>query len=245
VIGVDNDGRRLRAAQLVATHGPNVDALCNACLERMPSLCGAGVTVMTADTQQVRYASDAVSARVEQLQFLLGEGPCHDAYGAASPVLADDLQATGWQQRWPTFAPAAVIAGAHAVFAIPLLVGTSGLGVLDLYRDTAGVMVGQELVDALIFADAVTDLLLAETAANADDEDLARGAGGGMASMLQRATVHQATGMISVQLGVPVEDALVRLRAHAFAAGREVDEVAADVVARRLRFKDRDDDGNR
>ena len=243
MIDVDDAGRRLRAAQLVAAHGPNVDALCHACLERMPSLRGAGVTVMTADTQQVRYATDAVSARVEQLQFLLGEGPCRDAYGSASPVLADDLRATGWQRRWPAFAPAAVLAGAHAVFAIPLLVGTSGLGVLDLYRDSAGEMAGQEVADALVFADAVTDLLLAETAAHVDDEDTPDGVIGG--ASLQRATVHQATGMVSVQLGVPVEDALVGLRAHAFAVGRDLDEVAADVIARRLRFDDPEDDGNR
>ncbi|WP_433790801.1 hypothetical protein [Actinoplanes sp. CA-252034] len=49
--------------------------------------------------------------------------------------------------------------------------------------------------------------------------------------------------MISVQLGVTVEVALVRLRAHAYAAGRDLDEVAGDVLARRLRFNDLDDDG--
>jgi hypothetical protein len=42
--------------------------------------------------------------------------------------------------------------------------------------------------------------------------------------------------MISVQLGVSLAEALVRLRAHAYAEGRLIAEVAADVVARRLRF---------
>lgn len=243
MIGVDDGDRRLRVAELVAEYGPDVDALCRACLLRLPGVNGAGVTVMAPDAQQVRFASDAVSARVEQLQFLLGEGPCRDAYGSLGPVLADDLQAMGWRQRWPVFAPAAVLAGAHAVFAVPLLVGRAGLGVLDLYRDTAGVLAGPELADALIFADAVTDLLLAETAGHTGDDVLARGAEG-EGFLMHRAAVHQASGMISVQLGVPVEDALARLRAQAFATGRDLDEVAGDVVARRLRFGDRGDDGN-
>jgi len=244
VIGVDETDRRLRVARLVAAHGPDVDMLCRAGLGRLPGIGGVGVTMMTAAAQQVRYASDAISAQVEQLQFLLGEGPCQDAYGSAGPVLADDLEAPGWQERWPTFAPAAVLAGAHAVFAVPLLVGHSGLGVLDLYRDTAGTLAGQELTDALILADAITDLLLAETAGRTDDDDLTGGTDGD-AYLLQRATVHQATGMISVQLGVPVKDAFARLRAYAFAIGRNLDDVAADVVARLVRFNDRDSDGSR
>ncbi len=51
-----------------------------------------------------------------------------------------------------------------------------------------------------------------------------------------RAEVHQATGMILAQLDVPVQDAFVRLRAHAFAARRPLADVARDVVARRLVF---------
>jgi hypothetical protein len=42
--------------------------------------------------------------------------------------------------------------------------------------------------------------------------------------------------MISVQLGVSLEVALVRLRAHAFAAGTPLDDVAEEVVRRTLRF---------
>ncbi|MEV4637999.1 GAF and ANTAR domain-containing protein [Actinoplanes sp. NPDC049548] len=244
MIKVDDPDRQVRVQQLMAAHGPDMEALCNACLPGLAGIGGGGVTVMTPDTSQVRYASDAVSARVEQLQFLLGEGPCRDAYARTGPVLAEDLRAPVWQQQWPAFAPAAVQAGAGAVFALPLRVEGARIGVLDLYRDTAGALTEQTLADALIMADAVTELLLAETLADGDDGDplLADGRG---EHLLQRAAVHQATGMISVQLAVPVEDALARLRAHAFAAGRELDEVAADVLARRVRFNDLDDDGDR
>jgi hypothetical protein len=42
--------------------------------------------------------------------------------------------------------------------------------------------------------------------------------------------------MVSVQLGVDVEEAFVRLRAYAYAEDRRLTDVARDVVGRRLRF---------
>jgi hypothetical protein len=208
-----------------------------------PEIRGAGVAVMAGAAQQVRFTSDPVSERVESLQLLLGEGPCRDAFDSGSPVLADDLQAMEWRARWPVFAGAAVQAGALAVFALPLRAGATGVGVLDLYRDSPGLLAGQDLDDALDFADAVTDLLLAEALQNGDDGgDYGGGAGNYLA---QRAVVHQATGMVSVQLGTGLEDAYARLRAYAFAAERTVEAVAGDVVARRLRFDQLDDDPGR
>ena len=46
--------------------------------------------------------------------------------------------------------------------------------------------------------------------------------------------VWQATGLTSVALGIDVVAALAVLRAHAFATGRVVDDVAADLVGGRL-----------
>ncbi|WP_194923175.1 ANTAR domain-containing protein [Catenulispora pinisilvae] len=51
-----------------------------------------------------------------------------------------------------------------------------------------------------------------------------------------RAVVHQAVGMISVQLAVSIRTALQRLQAYAADHRQTVADVAADVVARRLRF---------
>ena len=51
-----------------------------------------------------------------------------------------------------------------------------------------------------------------------------------------RAVVHQAAGMVSVQASVSVEDAMLLLRAYTFAEDSPIKAVAADVVTRRLRF---------
>jgi AmiR/NasT family two-component response regulator len=49
--------------------------------------------------------------------------------------------------------------------------------------------------------------------------------------------VHQATGLVLAQLGVSAEAAFARLRAYAYAEDRRLDDVARDVVERRLRFE--------
>jgi AmiR/NasT family two-component response regulator len=43
--------------------------------------------------------------------------------------------------------------------------------------------------------------------------------------------------MISVQLGISVTEALIRLRARAFSNERPIADVAQDVIARRLRLE--------
>jgi AmiR/NasT family two-component response regulator len=51
-----------------------------------------------------------------------------------------------------------------------------------------------------------------------------------------RAEIHQATGIVSVQLGVTLTAALDHLQSYAHAHQRPLGEIAADVVAHRLRF---------
>lgn len=227
---VSDAGHRARVSLLVAMHGPDVGQLCDACVAVLPGVGGVGLAVMSSlPAQQVRYTSDLISARVEELQVMLGEGPCVEAFAQGLPVIAPDLGDTFWLRRWPGFTPAAVTAGARAVFALPLQVGAVRLGVIDLYRDSPGALVGDDLAEALAFADAATELLLAE--------QLPGGQLPGSGQVFtHRAVVHQATGMVSAQLGVPIAEAFSRMRAHAYAADRNLEEVSADVVARRLRF---------
>ncbi len=48
--------------------------------------------------------------------------------------------------------------------------------------------------------------------------------------------VHQAAGMVMGQLDSSIEEAMVRLRATAFAEGLNINELAADVVNGRRRI---------
>jgi hypothetical protein len=208
----------------------SVAAVCNAAALRL-GVDGASVSAMSGpQSREPLFASDELSALLEELQFTTGEGPGTDDFRLGSPVLIADLESVA--ARWPGFVPDAVAAGARAMFALPLQAGAIRVGVLSLYRALPGPLSAGELADVLVFADIALQLLL----------DASSGISGspgyrplnGLSD--RRAVVYQATGMISVQLGVSLAEALSRLRAHAFAASAAVGDVAGDVVARRLRF---------
>jgi ANTAR domain len=192
---------------------------------------GASVTAVGGPlAREPLFASDQVSARLEELQFTLGEGPAAADFRLGTPELVPDLDLAAG--RWPGFAPAAVAAGARALFAVPLQAGAIRVGVLSLYRAQPGPLVAGELADALVLAGIALQMVL----------DAAAGVNGrpgyqpldGLSD--SRAEVYQAIGMVSVQLGVSLEEASVRLRARAFASGVPLGQLADDVVGRRLRF---------
>jgi hypothetical protein len=176
-------------------------------------------------------ASDPASEHIDDLQFVLGEGPCMDAFDARRPVLIADL-ADGAMARWPIYSPAAYEGGIRAVFAFPLQIGGARLGVLDVFRDRTGPLTADELADAFTITDVAVAALL-----DRQEDAGARGVLDGMAGAAEhRAEVFQAQGMVMVQLGVTLSEGMARMRAHAYAENHTLDEVARDVVARRLRF---------
>ena len=204
------------------------------CSQALP-VSGVGLALMTErGPAGTVAASDGAALELEDLQFTLGEGPCVDASETGRPVLEPDLAATG-PRRWPAFAGGALAAGVAAVFALPLRVGAIRVGVLDLYRATPGALTPEHLREALAFADAATLLLLyLQTRAPADEFSP-----GALALPADRAEVHQATGVVSVQAGVSLAEALVLVRARAYAEQRPVGDVARDVLAGRADFTDR------
>jgi hypothetical protein len=194
---------------------------------------GAGLAMARNDApREPLLASSAITAELEELQFLLGQGPGMDAVAGNGPVLVSDLAEPDSQGRWPVFAPAAVERGVRAMFAFPVAAGAAFIGVLDVYRTSAGPLDQQELADALRFADAV--LLLALDSRGGIASDLSDLLDTELSA--RRAHVHQATGMVAAQLEVPVTDALAALRAYAFTSGRLLGEVATEVLARRIRL---------
>lgn len=205
----------------------HLQRLCRAAARALPA-AGAGVSIMTeAGAHGVAAASDGLSALMEELQFTVGEGPCLDAHASRRPVLAGDDAAMA---RWPGYAPAVHDHGVRAVFAFPLRVGGARLGVMDVYRDAAGALSSDALTQALTFAEVAARILL-----DGQEQAGAGDAAEGLDEALEyRFELYQAQGMVTVQLGVPLAEAMLRLRAHAFASGRPLQDVARDVLAQRL-----------
>lgn len=221
-------------ARIAAAHdgdGPvSVAALCRAAVRSL-GIDGASVTATGGlVAREPLSASDALSAWLEELQFTMGEGPGAEDFAFGAPMLIPDLESAA--ARWPGFVPAAVGAGARAMFVLPLQAGAIRVGVLSLYRAQPGSLTPAELADVLVFADIALNMVL-DAAAGVSGSPEYRPLDG---LPDRRAEVYQATGMISVQLGVGLEEAFVRLRAHAFANGTGLGDTARDVVDRILRL---------
>ncbi len=230
-----NADRRMRLWRMVIEQAQGrpfaVEHVCVAAISATGVDSAAVSLMLRATPRETIYASDHVASELEELALTLGEGPGVDGF-AGSPTLVGDLTASHCLARWPVYAPAAASAGIRAVFALPLQVGAIRLGVLDLYRAGPGDLDREQLADALVLADTACALLL-----DTVQRDPPRWDG----RWPERAgphhpEVHQATGMITVQLGVTAAVALIRLRAYAYAHDRRLRDVAGDVVARRLRF---------
>lgn len=248
-----NADRRVRLWRLVVeqAHGDRVEVrhVCATMIE-VGGVDSAAVTVaLNATPRETLFATDQTAARAAELALTLGEGPCVDAFGGA-PVLVADLTDTDCLARWPVFAPALHEAGVGAVFALPLQAGAIVLGCVNLYRTRTGSLGDEQVADVLVLADTVCALLLDSiqdlqpTQRAWDAPSRLDGTGGPPAAVDGRhPEVHQATGMIIVQLGVSAPVAFARLRAYAYAHDRRLRDVARDVVARRLRFDDETDRG--
>jgi hypothetical protein len=228
--------RLIDAEPQPATAAPGVfgrmERLCSALARHLPA-SGAGVSVLTGDSYRggTVAAHGRSSRRLEELQFTLGEGPCIDAYETRKPVLEPDLAAHG-VGRWPGYAAAAHEEGVRAVFAFPLQIGTARAGALDIYRAEPGALTQGAFAQAETFADIAMGLLLDNQAVAKDGHthtDLDD-------ALAYRLEVYHAQGMVMVDLGVSLEEAMAVLRAHAFSHERTLNDVAADIVAGNLRL---------
>lgn len=200
------------------------------------SASGTGISVLADDgTRSVYAASDPLSEQMEELQFLLGEGPCLEAFDRRRPVLIADL-AREAMTRWPGYAPEAHGHGVRAVFAFPLQIGGARLGVFDVFRNHPGHLSNEHLADALCFAGVAVEYLLDR------QEDAAEARGrlahdGVTEAVANRAELFQAQGMVMVQIQASITDAAARIRAYAYAENRSLGQVAHDIVAGDLRFE--------
>jgi hypothetical protein len=215
-----------RLAGSVATGArdqPLAVRLCVACVEILGADGGAITLASTRPERLTVSTSNGTSARIEDLQDVLGEGPGQAAFREGRTVVTHVDGGAGGP--FPMFTElAGDIAGPLTVWAIPMHPGGATIGVITLYR--AGGTLSESLDDAQFLADAVGAALLDDTTAGNVP----------FAAWSDRARVHQATGMVVAQHAIAPDDALALLRAHAFAENATLDEIARAVVDRQLGF---------
>ena len=228
------DDRLLRIlTRLAADDGTGATTrLCAVCAE-ITEMSGAGIMLLADDRPQGSVCTtDEVSAQIEELQYTLGEGPCVDAHrhhapvaragpgqpgrGALGGVLAAQPSRRGRGRCSGSPSPSAMSGSAPSTC---IATGPARSPPINMptpwwwprLRRARSSRCRPTLSPAQLGAELE--------------------AGGNF-----RFVVHQAAGMVAVQLGVSVDEALVRIRAHAFSNDETVVDVAEDVIARRLRF---------
>lgn len=231
--GVMSAGAEFRAA---------VTALSSA-LERKTSLCAPFLDVLPVDgvgisTLGVPFgsetvcATDPLAARLDEVQMDLGEGPCWLAKRSRRPVLMSDIRNRS-TQVWPIFAEAIRDEDVGGMYAFPLIIGTLSIGAVDLFSARPGGLTDEQVAQAnqlsAIAARQVLRRSLSTREPRGDDDSRVPGL-----AEHSRRVIHQATGMVLVQLDVSADDALLIIRGHAFAHARSVRDIATDIVERRL-----------
>lgn len=193
-----------------------------------------GVAILVFDEggrQSTIYSSDRTSARLEEIQFDLGEGPVIDAFLNSETRQMTDVRAAS-SSEWPMFIDALFDLPVAAVIAVPIVMGAACIGVALCYRSMRGEFDREEHETAAALGRAIAGPAL-RTAIR-----LARQGSQGQDSppIELRRDVHQATGMVLAQLEVSATEAFARMRAYAFSSGRSLREVSHDVLIRRLDF---------
>ncbi|MCF3125656.1 ANTAR domain-containing protein [Streptomyces arenae] len=168
--------------------------------------------------------ADAVGITFEDVQYTLGEGPTHEAAAVGEAVVVPDLHALP-DGRWPALLPAVRGLGIRAVHSLPLRLGAIRLGALTGHHATPVRLGRRQVADALTLAETATLILLTPEGT--------RDMGSDHPLPLHRALIHQAAGVLTVRFGIPIDQALVRLRAYAFAHDRPILDVAHEIVHRR------------
>lgn len=190
---------------------------------------------MTLITKQNNSAASASSAQFTTLtdaQFTLGEGPEIDALKANDVVVVPSISKVAHQ--WPAFAAVAREQHIDSAIALPMRIGSIHIGVLTAYDHNATTFTDDTVRKALEIAKIATwQLLTQQTESELESLPLSP-----TETFSYRAVVHQATGMISAQLNCDIAEALVRLRAHAYAQEEPINDIAKAVVQRKYRFHD-------
>jgi hypothetical protein len=206
------------------------------------SLCGVAAEITGLDGAAISLTSDGdqmtplcisndVARTLMDLELTLGEGPAFEAAAEGVAVEVVDLSSTN-SRRWMMYSPQAAAAGAGAVFGFPVRIGAARFGALSLYRSSPGPLSVAQASDAYLMASVIGRAVLTMQAGS--PISALAGELHGQSGLDFRA--HQAAGMVAVQGSMPVKEALVLIRAHAFAKSIELSELADRIVSRETHF---------
>lgn len=193
----------------------------------LPVQC-AGVTVLNLGSDDVVYAtaSDERCLALEEDQRELDEGPCLDATRGQRPLPVTALTGPPGTVRWPRFAARAQEAGITSVAAVLLRLPGVPLGALNLMMSGPPHLSDQDLQLAQTLADATSAALSFRQQPVDRVQVLTRV----RTALDSRMVIEQAKGVLYERLGISMDEALRRLRAHARSRRQKLTELSTQVV---------------
>jgi len=223
--------------ELVAhDESPGLDQLCEACV-RVLDIDGMSIAVISGQAiRETLCARGGHALQIDQLQFTVGEGPCLEACSAGKPMSIPDLL-DETDERWPVFSSAVseIAPELRAIFGFPLLVGSQGIGAMNLYRHSPGELGEKQIREAIRACELAVPIILEDFPIQRDSEF---GTYFQKYAVIDRTSVYRATGLLMLTHDLTSWEAFDRLRAFAFSQGRLVEDVAEDVVAHRIQLSD-------
>ncbi|WP_370329211.1 GAF and ANTAR domain-containing protein [Mycolicibacterium hippocampi] len=213
------------------------DRLCEVCVGIFDVDAAAVSLVFDGANVGTFGASSPQAREYDELQFIVGEGPCLDSVATRAPVVVTDL-AHPDERRWPAYGPVMMGYKIRGVCAIPVVLAGEYVGALDFFRAVPGSPAADQIAEMVVAAELIQlpllDLLDGDLqSALADPE----GDAWAELNAFSRTEVSQATGMLMSQLNVDASTALARLRAHAYVTGRSATAVARDILDRRVEME--------
>jgi GAF domain-containing protein len=187
--------------------------------------------IMLADPEgvlRVAASSSHTMNLLELFELQHDDGPCVDCFRTKAPIREESLPRA--LDRWPRFAPEAISAGFHSVYALPMRLRDQVIGSLNLLGAQPGVLDPDELQVAQSLADVATIGILQHRAASE---------GRLVAEQLQyalnsRIVIEQAKGVLSAAADLDMNEAFTVMRQYARSHNQRLIDVAHAIAQRSL-----------
>jgi GAF domain-containing protein len=194
----------------------------------IPGAEGAGLTLLEENRSDTIVSTAEFVARIDDIQYSLGQGPCLSAVADRQIVLSGSL---GGDRRWPQFGSRVARLGVHSVVSLPLITDEGVLGAMNVYaHDKNAFTADAERLGQLFAVPAAIAVQNAQVLAQTK-----RLASQLQAALSSRGVIERAIGIMMSRSGGTEAEALDRLRTLSQHQHEKLPVVAQSIVQEAVR----------
>jgi len=234
---VPENSWRMRAYRLALDHVPpeggntlDINAVCCALCRELGALEVAVTLASLEPTDAVLGEANGGDTHLSDVEVTAAQGPAGEAVARRRPCLLPRLVEAF--ERWPGYVALAGERGVASVYAFPLGVRADPMGALTIYMAKTDALDEQQVRLARGAAELASGILL-----NDRPDVLQFNSAEWYNAREGRSEVYQAQGMVGVELQLALPEAIALMRAHAFATGMTLTEVASEIVQGRVSLR--------